>query len=106
VPQELLAKLKSAAADYVRLKASSIAITRAVDAYREKHQGPMLRRAGEYFAMLTRGSFARLDVDFEGDDQVLVGRRGDELVRVASMSEGTVDQVYLALRLAAIERHR
>jgi DNA repair protein SbcC/Rad50 len=103
--QELLAKVKSAAADYVRLKASSIAIARAVDAYREKHQGPMLRRAGEYFSMLTRGSFARLDVDFEGDDQVLVGRRGDELVRVAGMSEGTADQLYLALRLAAIERH-
>jgi len=103
--QELLAKLKSASRDYVRLKASSIAIARAVDAYREKHQGPMLRRAGEYFALLTRGSFARLDVDFEGADQVLVGRRGDEMVRVAGMSEGTADQLYLALRLAAIERH-
>lgn len=103
--QELLARLKMASGDYVRLKASSIAIARAVDAYREKHQGPMLRRAGEYFAMLTRGSFARLEVDFEGDDQVLVGRRGDDLVRVAGMSEGTADQLYLALRLAAIERH-
>ena len=103
--QELLAKLKSASGDYVRLKASSIAIARAVDAYREKHQGPMLRRAGEYFAMLTRRSFTRLDVDFEGDDQVLVGRRGDELVKVSGMSEGTADQLYLALRLAAIERH-
>jgi uncharacterized protein YhaN len=105
--QELLAKLRNATEDYVRLKASSFVITRAIEAYRQKHQGPILRRASQYFLTLTCGSFKRLDVDFgEDDHQVLVGVRSDgKQVSVEGMSEGTRDQLYLALRLAAIESH-
>ena len=105
--QELLAKLRNATEDYARLKVSSFVVTRAIEAYRQKHQGPILKRASEYFATLTRGSFKRLEVDFgEDDHQVLVGVRGDgKQVSVEGMSEGTRDQLYLALRLAAIESH-
>lgn len=105
--QELLAKLRNAAEDYTRLKVSSFVIMRAIEAYRQKHQGPILKRASQYFSTLTRGSFKRLEVDFSEDDrQVLVGVRGDgKQVFVEGMSEGTRDQLYLALRLAAIESH-
>lgn len=105
--QELLAKLRNATEDYARLKVSSFVIGRAIEAYRQKHQGPILKRASEYFSTLTRGSFKGLDVDFSEDDrQVLVGVRGaGKLVSVVGMSDGARDQLYLALRLAAIERH-
>ncbi len=105
--QELLAKLRNATEDYARLKASSFVIARAIETYRQKHQGPILKRASQYFSTLTCGSFKKLDVDFGEDDrQVLVGVRGDgKQVSIEGMSEGTRDQLYLALRLAAIESH-
>lgn len=105
--QELLSRLRNATEDYARLKASSFVIARAIEAYREKNQGPLLKRASEYFATLTRGSFKDLDVDFgEDNHQVLVGVRGNKKqVSVEGISEGARDQLYFALRLAAIERH-
>lgn len=107
VAQELLARLANATEDYVRLKASSFVIARAIESYREKNQAPLLKRAAEYFKTLTLGSFRGLEADpSEGDREVLVGVRANRKhVPVSGMSEGTRDQLYLALRLAAIERH-
>ena len=66
----------------------------------------MLTRAGELFAQLTQGSFERLSVDFDQSPMVLQGRRDDgRLVPISGMSDGTRDQLYLALRLAALELH-
>jgi len=61
---------------------------------------------GEIFAAVTRGSFETLGTGFVDDDTpVLVGIRDGAEVGVDGMSEGTRDQLYLALRLAAIEQH-
>lgn len=106
ISQEYLATVRNAAEDYIRLKASSFIIARAIEAYRQKHQGPILSRAGEYFSGLTRESFRSLDLDLSKDSPVLVGIRADgKYVSISGMSEGTRDQLYLALRLAAIESH-
>ncbi len=79
----------------------------AIDRYREEKQGPLLGRASTIFATLTDGSFERLMVDFDDDTPKLIGRRagGQLIVDVEGMSDGTRDQLYLALRLAAIELH-
>ncbi len=105
--QELLARLSNATEDYVCLKASSFVIAKAIEAYRERNQAPLLNRAAEYFRTLTLGSFRGLEADpGEGDREVLSGVRAHgKHVHVGGMSEGTRDQLYLALRLAAIERH-
>ena len=64
----------------------------------------MLVRASELFSRLTLGRFRRLLVDFDGDASRLAGiTRDDKVVPVAGMSEGTIDQLFLALRLAAVE---
>ncbi|MDP2827447.1 MAG: hypothetical protein Q8O37_02450, partial [Sulfuricellaceae bacterium] len=73
---------------------------------RESKQGPMLARASEVYSGLTQGAFNKLVVDYESEPLKLSGQRATgELVDIEGMSEGTRDQLYLALRLAALELH-
>lgn len=104
--QEALADMTTTIERYVTVFAAGKVLGWAIDRFRAEKQDPLLRRAGEVFRGLTRGSFAALSVDYEGDTPHLIGRRDDRShVSVEGMSEGTRDQLYLALRLAAIELH-
>ena len=77
----------------------------AVDRYRKEKQGPLLKRAGELFRVLTRNSFERLEVRFdERNNMHLTGVRPDgQVVAVPGLSSGTEDQLFPALRIAAVE---
>lgn len=56
------------------------------------------------FATLTSGSFTRLTIDDDDGSLVLKGIRPDgRLVGVKGMSDGSHNQLYLALRLASLE---
>ncbi|MFZ7111780.1 MAG: AAA family ATPase [Desulfatiglandales bacterium] len=104
--QNMLARLESDVAQYVRLQMASAVLSRAIERYREKHQDPILKRADEIFARLTLGSFEGLRVEYNDQGEaVLVGVRngGKEIVGTSGMSDGTADQLYLALRLASLE---
>lgn len=104
--QEALAKMAEAAERYVKVYAAGRLLQWAIDRYREEKQGPMLARAGEIFSQVTLGSFVRLVVDFDKQPMELLGQRADgTLVAPSGMSDGTADQLYLALRLAALELH-
>ncbi|HEX6828020.1 MAG TPA: hypothetical protein VF104_03475, partial [Burkholderiales bacterium] len=91
---------------YARARLAGAILSHVVQTYRDRHQGPILQRAGEIFARVTLGSISGLTVDYEDDQQVLLGVRPDGArVTVAGMSQGTRDQLFLSLRLAAIEQH-
>ena len=55
--------------------------------------------------MLTQGSFAGVQIDDDGDGHSVIKgvRPGGILVGVDGMSDGTHDQLYLALRLASLK---
>jgi uncharacterized protein YhaN len=92
---------------HAQAKLSARIVRRAMERYREQHEGPLLRRANELFTRFTRGSFVQVFVDH--DDRagaVLMGRQRDrKLIGVPEMSDGTREQLFLALRIAAIERY-
>ena len=89
-----------------RTRLAQAVVSRVVQSYRERHQGPVFRRAGEIFGRITLGSFSSLVTDYDDDTQVLLGQRPDNSrVGVAGMSQGARDQLFLALRIAAIEEH-
>lgn len=99
------AQLREAVERYMRVRLASSILRREIERWRKQHQGPVMKRASELFAQLTDGSFAGLQVSYDHDDEpVIVGVRatGGE-IGVEAMSDGTVDQLYLALRLASIE---
>lgn len=103
--QAALSEMTEIAEQYVRLRSAIVLLQWAIDRYRREKQAPILKRAGELFAILTCGSFDTLQLEFGDHDNLeLAGIRQDgRRVPVAGMSTGTADQLYLALRVAAIE---
>lgn len=69
----------------------------------------LLSRIAELFRTITGGTYTRIEVDDPGDGSAgLIAVQGaypDERKRVTDLSEGERDQLFLALRLAAIEDH-
>lgn len=105
--QGVLAEVRLLTEQYLRLRLASIVLRRGIERYREENQSPIVSQAGKLFARLTRGSFSGLKIDFdEKDNPVILGLRpSGELLAVDGMSDGTLDQFYLSLRLASLERY-
>jgi uncharacterized protein YhaN len=102
--QATLAKLREDVVRYSRLRVASTLLARRIDDYRRRNQAPLLLRAGALFREMTLRSFERLEADTDGDRPILTGVRPDgKRVPAHGMSEGTRDQLFLALRLAAVE---
>jgi len=91
---------------YILKRAEAVTLKWAIEKYRERFQDPLLQRASTLFSMLTVGRYSGLRVDADGSSPRLLGMRDDgrTLVEVGAMSEGTTDQLFLSLRLAALEQ--
>jgi uncharacterized protein YhaN len=97
------AGLTALARNYARLEAACLLVTLAMEWHRSRYQDPLIARASQLFARLTGNSFAGLTLDYRDDVLTLVAARADgPRVPIAGLSEGTRDQLYLALRLAAL----
>ena len=103
---EAEAELVAIAERWVVRAAAVRLAARAIERHRAAVQDPLVARAGQFFALATAAAFSGLGIDFDDqDDPVLVGlRQNGTLLRVEQMSTGTCDQLYLALRLALLER--
>lgn len=103
--EEGIEGMRAAAARYAEVRTAQILLQWALERFRRQNQEPMLRRASELFRTLTDGSFTRLEVAFDDRDELqLEARREDGRgTPVTGLSSGTEDQLFLALRVAAIE---
>ncbi|MGN8160177.1 AAA family ATPase [Salinisphaera sp. SWV1] len=103
--QTALADMQDAAERYLRVGTAALLLKWAGQRYAMDKQRPLIERGSALMNHLTGGSFERLAGEFDDRDELqIVGVRPDG-ARVAppGMSEGTRDQLYLALRIAAIE---
>lgn len=92
--------------EYLRLEIARAILRRQMEEFRDAEQDPVLARAGRLFAQLTLGRFAGLELDPDKEPPTVLARsatRGP--LRVDQLSEATADQLYLALRLATLERY-
>ena len=91
-----------------RLALLAEAIAAAERAYRDEHQSPLLAKASDYLSSITNGRYDRLIADdTAGNGTTLHVRRSGEDFPVAvghPLSRGTLQQIYLALRLAMVDQ--
>jgi exonuclease SbcC len=91
----------------IRTRLAHALLQEAVRRFKERSQAPMLNSASSYFAQITGGEFDGLINDDSNDTPVIAAKRpGGGIISVEAMSEGTRDQLYLALRLAALKLQR
>jgi chromosome segregation protein len=99
-----LADIDDIAGRYVTLRIAHELLRAGIERFRRQQQGPLLARAGQIFARLTEGRYDRLGLDEEDGKTVVTACRPDgSECQADRLSEGTLDQLYLALRLAALE---
>ena len=72
--------------------------------FREANQPELLLRAGRYLKQVTRGRYERIEMGEAGDESFYLREpAGSRPIRVGeTTSQGTKEQVYLALRLAIV----
>ncbi|MFZ3116431.1 MAG: AAA family ATPase [Syntrophales bacterium] len=101
------ARLQEDASHFVHLRLATHFLQTQIERFRKENQGPLLKKSGQVFQSITRGAFGGLDAEFNADDTpILVGLRPDQpSVPIEGMSDGSRDQLYLALRLAALDRY-
>lgn len=101
------AELEKHASRFIRLRLAIQFLEAQIERFRKENQGPLVKRSGDYFRNITRGAFNGLDIDYIGDKTpTLAGSRPNEkTVPISGMSDGTRDQLYLSLRLAALEHY-
>lgn len=101
------ARYRAAIRPWARLRLAHALLQESVKRFRERAQAPMVVAATTYFSLMTGGRYERLVADEAEDKPVLRAQRVDGVpIGVEAMSEGTADQLYLALRLAALELRR
>ncbi len=101
-----LAQARTLADRYARVRLATAVLRRGIERYRQRSQGTILRRASRLMECLTLGRYPQLTVEYDGERARLVCVRGGEPVDVkGALSDGTLDQLYLALRLASLEEH-
>jgi uncharacterized protein YhaN len=100
-----LAEAQAAAERYARLHLARRLLAAGIETLRQDRQGPMLRAAAAHFALLTGGRYQRLAAqeDDRGATVLLAIRADGTDCPMEALSEGTRDQLFLALRVAAIE---
>ena len=106
--EEAQAELEEIHRAHDRLALLAAAISAAERAYRDAHQSPLLEAASGHLASITDGRYDRLIADDSTGDGVRlhVRRRGEDFPVVVGhpLSRGTLQQIYLALRLAMVDQ--
>ena len=102
-----VATVRNAMPLLIRSRLAHALLKEVVRRFKERSQAPMLKSASSYFTQITGGEFDGLFNDDSQAKPVIAARRpNSEKVSVEAMSEGTRDQLYLALRMAALKLQR
>lgn len=97
---------------FIKLQYAITFLRDQIEAYRKQSQQPMMEKTSHYFRALTSGRYSGVaaQLDDKGKNHLVALRSTtdgtpSQEIHTPGLSEGTRDQLYLALRLAAIDLH-
>ncbi|MGZ9582920.1 AAA family ATPase [Paenibacillus marinisediminis] len=96
---ELEAELHQQASRYVVHSLAKTIIASARKKYEQEKQPYVYKRAGQYISRMTAGRYNRV-LSPLGTQQLAVQHEDGRIIDSAALSRGTMEQVYLAMRLA------
>jgi uncharacterized protein YhaN len=101
------AEIANAVEAYVDLTVQETLLRAAIDIYRDRNQGPILLRAKHLFTELTDRAYTglRADINERGETILIAEDASRGSLEINALSDGTVDALYLALRLAVVQEH-
>lgn len=104
--EQARAEMGAQAEMFLLKRTEAVMLRWAIERHRERRQDPLLARASVLFRTLTLGRYVQLRIDQDGAALQLGGllEDGRTVVPVDAMSEGTTDQLFLALRIASVEQ--
>lgn len=105
--QAVVAEIRRLAERWATLRLAAVVLEQEIERYREQNEGPVIRRASAIFPKLTLGEYLALRSSYDERDHAelrCLGADGAD-VPVEGLSDGARDQLYLALRIASLERY-
>lgn len=102
----LQTQIQTDAREYAVRRLALDLLQESIDRFRHKAEGQVVKRASDLFSLLTLHAFDGLNLDTNEDGETVLSgvRAGDRhMVPMEGMSDGTRDQLFLALRLASLE---
>jgi len=105
--QNALADIAGIIEIWTGIAAAERLLSAAIEAYRAQHHNPLLDRVSQAFAMATGNGFSGIALDYDDADshRIVAVRPDGARLAIDALSEGTADQLFLALRIATIEDH-
>ncbi len=100
--EELRARFVRSVHEWTKLRAASLLLRKTLRIYESEKQPKVLRRGSEIFGAITGGAFRRVLFPLD-EDRVKVERSDGTRVDEGQLSRGTLEQVFLSLRLAHLD---
>jgi len=102
--EELAARLKEGVRRWIVLKLASQLLNRALDKCEREKQPKVMERSTDIFREITGSAFVAVRFPMEGD-AIRTARSDGSVIEESLLSRGTLEQVYLSMRLAHLEVH-
>ena len=99
--ESLLERFRELSTDWARHATALHLLSAAKDRFEQSHQPEVIHRAGEYFRKITDGRYKQVFAP-HGEQTIEVIDERDRRVAVESLSRGTSEQLYLAIRFGYI----
>ncbi|HTY22631.1 MAG TPA: AAA family ATPase [Desulfomonilaceae bacterium] len=103
--EELLARLNYAIKEWMTLKLATGLLEKTLRVYESEKQPRMLERGSEIFAEITGHAYQKILLPLDSE-RVKVQRADGTRIEQDHLSRGTLEQVYLSLRLAHLDVYR
>jgi uncharacterized protein YhaN len=102
--QQLAARLQDAAHAWAVTVLCQHFLEQGRQRFEAESQPQVLKRASQYFDLLTQGRYRQVVATLEGENFLVINRQGAH-IKVEHLSRGAAEQLYLALRFAVVQEY-